>query len=80
MLGLGGLSARLEGEELGREENKHIARTPGRHFLRPAAAHTAVFAAAQPPMAFSSNGMIVSGLGVLLEELDGFLTVQKVRP
>jgi len=31
-------------------------------------------------MAFSSNGMIVSGLGVLLEELDGFLTVQKVRP
>jgi len=25
------------------------------------------------------HGMIVSGLGILLEELDGFLVVQKVR-
>jgi hypothetical protein len=31
-------------------------------------------------MPLAANGMIVSGLGVLLEELDGFLTVQKVRP
>ena len=31
------------------------------------------------PKTMPRHGMIVSGLGILLEELDGFLVVQKVR-